>query len=141
MRRRLSGRDYAIVARATGADNLVVVHGVGRDPDIGRMAIFTNVSRKNMSRVLAGCFNPVVAAGAIARYADVIEVGGQPTDRCMTVVAVVAARNMRRMLARRCCAVVARAAGAKNLRVIDRISGCEYVRVVAVLANIRCLDM
>ena len=59
----------------------------------------------------------------------------------MAVVAVVAARNVGRMLAGRRGAVVARAAGSKNLRVIDHIRRREHVRIVAILANISCLDM
>jgi hypothetical protein len=59
----------------------------------------------------------------------------------MTVLAVVAARYMRRMFADRGYAVMARPASADNLCVIDGECRYPHVRVVAVLANISCLNM
>ena len=54
----------------------------------------------------------------------------------MTVVAVVAARNMRRVLASCIRAVVAGAATSKYLRVIDSRNGRKYSRIMAVFTDI-----
>lgn len=59
----------------------------------------------------------------------------------MTVVTVVAAGYMCRILASRCDAIVATATVAENLRVIDREYRSENCCCVTVFANIRCLHM
>ena len=59
----------------------------------------------------------------------------------MTVVAIIAAGDMRRVLACRNDTVVAGAAGANNLSVVHRVSRYPNIRVVAVFANIRCLNV
>ena len=74
-----------------------------------------------MGRVLAGRVGAVVAADAVARDIHVIEVGREPGDGCMAVVAVVAARDVRRVLARGSVAVVTGEAGSEHLRVVDNI--------------------
>ena len=56
----------------------------------------------------------------------------------MAVVTVVAARNVRRVLAGGGHAVVAGATSAQNLGVIDRYYGCEHSSRVAVFTNIGC---
>lgn len=55
----------------------------------------------------------------------------------MTVLAVIAARDMRRMLARGKRTVVAGTAGANDLGVIHRVDGREHVGRVAILAHVR----
>jgi hypothetical protein len=59
----------------------------------------------------------------------------------VAVVAVVAGRNVRWMFASRCRAVVARTASPNDLGVIDGVGRCKDVRVMAILANVRRLDM
>ena len=59
----------------------------------------------------------------------------------MTVVASIATRNMRWMFACRYHAIVTRAANANYLCVVDRKRGRKHVGVVAVIADIACLDM
>lgn len=54
----------------------------------------------------------------------------------MTVVAVVAAGNVRRVFPYRRDTVVARGASADNLCVIDRVHRCEDIGCVTVLAHI-----
>jgi len=135
----LAGCDNAVVARATGAYNLGVIHGVCWHPDIGIVAVFANFRCQNVRRVLAGCFNAVVAACAIAGDTYVIEIRGQPAGGRMTVITIVTARDMRWMLACRCGAVVARAASAQDLRMVDGIGRRKYVRVVTILTNVACL--
>lgn len=71
------------------------------------MAVFTDVGRQDMRRVLAGCIGTVVTADAVVRDVHVVEVRGKPCDGRMTVVAVVTAGDMRRVLAFRGDTVVA----------------------------------
>ncbi len=59
----------------------------------------------------------------------------------MTVVAVVAARNMRRVLASCIRAIVAGAATSKYLRVIDSHDGYKRNRVVAIFTDICCSNV
>ena len=74
-----------------------------------------------MGGVLARRVGAVVAADAIARDINVIEVRRDPRNRCMAVVAVVAAGDVRRVLARGRIAVVAGEAGPEDLRVVHDI--------------------
>ena len=94
-----------------------------------------------MGRVLAGRVGAVVAADAVARDIHVIEIRRDPGDGCMAVVAVVAARDVRRVLARGGIAVVTGEAGPEDLRVVDRVSWRKCHVVVAVLAYIARIDV
>ena len=62
MRWVLACRNDAVVAGAAGTDNLGVIHCVRWNPDIGIVTVFANFRCQNVRRVLAGCFNTVVAA-------------------------------------------------------------------------------
>jgi len=55
----------------------------------------------------------------------------------VAVIAGIAASDMCQSFARGRKTIMARAAGADHLSVIDRHDGCEYVRPMAVLANVR----
>ena len=118
-----------------------MVDGVGGRPDDVVMAVLAHVGCRDMRRVLAGGRNAVMAAGAVAGDVGVVKVCGQPCSRGVAVVAVVAAGNMCRVLAGCRYSVVASGAWADDLRMIDRErrnpAGCS----VAVLAEIRCLDV
>ncbi len=59
----------------------------------------------------------------------------------MTIITVVAGRDMRQMFAGRSNPVVARTTSTKNLGMVDSISRRKYVRVVTVFANVRRLYM
>ena len=72
-----------------------------------------------MRRGLAGGVGAIVATDTVSRNVHVVEVGRQPGNRCMTVLTIVAAGNMRRMFSNRSNAVVARATGSDDLRMID----------------------
>lgn len=69
-----SGRGYAVVTRATRTDDLSVVNCADRCPDIGVMAVFANVARLNMRKILARCICAVVTANAVIRNIRVIEI-------------------------------------------------------------------
>ena len=94
-----------------------------------------------MGRVLARSVGAVVAADAIARDIDVIEIRGEPGDGRMAVVTVVAARDMRRVLARGGVAIVAGSAGPEDLGMVDHVSRRKCHVVVAVLAYVARVDM
>lgn len=76
MRWRLSCRDDTVVAGAASTDYLCVVNSVSGDPDIGVMAVFADIGCQNVCQVLAGRFNAVVTADAVASDTDVIEIRG-----------------------------------------------------------------
>jgi len=141
MRWVLACRNDAVVTGAASADDLGVVHGECWNPDIGIVTVFANFRCQNVRRILAGCFNAIVAACTIAGDTYVIEIRGQPTDCRMTVVTIVTACDMRWMLA--CCrsAIVARATSTQNLRMVDGIGRRKYVCVVTILTNVACLYM
>lgn len=121
MCRRLAGRDIAIVAGLTGADDLRMIDGKHGRERVRCMAILANGSRQNMSNLLAGCVNAVMTARAVAGNADMVEVGRHPARGRVAIIAGVAARQVGWCLAGRQRAVVAGAAAAEYLRMVDRI--------------------
>ena len=88
-----------------------------------------------MRRILAGCVRAVMAAHAVARDVDVIEVGGYPPQRCMAVIAVIAADDVVGVLARRDHTIVARTASAQHIGVIYGKYRGPAIRCMAVLAD------
>ena len=76
MRWRLSYCDDTVVAGAASTYYLGVIYGVSGYPDIGVMAVFADIGCQNVCQVLAGRFNAIVAADAIASDIDVIEIRG-----------------------------------------------------------------
>lgn len=105
------------------------------------MAVFTDIRRLHMRKILAGRFDAVVAAHAVADDANMVERGRTPGVGGVAVVTGVAAVDMRRVFARRCDAIVTRAAGADDLCMVNGEHGREHVCVVAILANVACLDV
>ena len=77
-----------------------------------------------------------MAACAIAADIHVIEICRQPANGRVAVIAIIATRNVRCMLAGCRSAVVARAAGSEYLRMVDGYGGFESGRAMAVLADI-----
>ena len=100
------------------------------------MAVFTDIGRLGMCRVLTGCVRTVMAADTVTGNVDVIEIRGYPGDRAVTVIAVVAAGDVCRVLASSTDAVVAGATSTKNLGVIDHYHGHEHSRGMAVFTDI-----
>ena len=94
------------------------VRGVPHDVVV---AVFTNVCRQNVCRAFANRVDAVVATDAIARDIDVIEIRGNPGCRRMAVIAVVATRDVRQILASRDRSVVAGETGSDHLGVIDKV--------------------
>jgi hypothetical protein len=82
-----------------------------------------------------------VATNAVIHYVDVVEVGGQPRDCRVAVIAVNATRDMRWVFAGCYCAVMTGAAGANDLGVVDEVGRYPDVRGMAVFAHIGRLDV
>lgn len=109
----------AVMAGRAGTEHLGVVDPYHRDPRDGVMAILTNIGRLHVTGSLTGRVGPVVAAETVACDVYVIEVRREPCERRMAVIAVVAARDMRRVFAGRDRAVVAGEASADDLDMVD----------------------
>ena len=136
MCRRLAGCDVAVVAGITSTNYLRVVHHGRRSPKIDAVTIFADRCCRNMRSVLASCIGTVVAARTIADYVCVIEIRRCPGDGCVAIVAVVAAGQMCRVFAGCSYAVMAGAATAQHLSMINAIGWRKRNRVMAVLADI-----
>jgi hypothetical protein len=130
-----------IVAGITGTGNLCVINRVGRHPDVGCVAIFADFRRLDVGRIFAGRVGTVVAACTITSNVHVIEVRWQPAYSGVTVVTVVAAVYVVRMLASRDQAIMAGATSTHYLRVVDGESGVPHIRRVAVFTDVTCLNM
>lgn len=94
-----------------------------------------------MRKTLAGRFDTVVAAHAVADDVEVVEIGGQPPNRRVAVIAICAAADVSCMFASRRHAVMAGTASTQDLRVIDRGDWNERNRAVTVFADICCLHV
>jgi len=105
------------------------------------MAGLTGVCGRRVRWVLARRVGAVVAAEAVSGDVHVIEIRRYPRDGGVTVIAIIAARYVRRMLAGCSRSVVAGTACANDLCVVHLVSGYECHVVVTILANIAGLDM
>ena len=105
------------------------------------MAVLADVGHLDVIEGLARCADAVVAARAIAGYPDMIESRRPPCDRRVAVVAIVAALDVRGMLANRGDAVMAGATEADDLQVIDGKCRQPGIRRVAVLADVARVDV
>jgi len=141
VRRVLAGRDDAVVTGSARTEDLCVIDGVGRRPNVAVVAVLTDIARLYMCLGLACCFDTVVAAEAVADDANMVECGRTPGVRGVAVVTGIAAVDVRRVFARCCDAVVAGTAGANDLRVVDRKRRREHVGGVAVFADVAGLYM
>ena len=105
------------------------------------MAILADVRCLDVRRSLTDGICAVVATNTVIHDVDVVEVGGQPRDCRVAVIAVIAARDMRRVFAGRNCAVMTGAAGTNDLGVVDEVRRYPDVRGMAVFAHIGRLDV
>ena len=94
-----------------------------------------------MGRILASSVGTVVAAGAITCDVHVVEIGRQPADCGVTIVAVVATVYVGWMLARRDYAVMTCTTVSHHLGMVHGESGSPYIRRVAIFTDITCLYM
>lgn len=103
----LAGCGDAVMTGAAGAEYLGMVNGKHGRENIGRVAVFADIAGLYMRLVLAGGLRAVMAVETATSNVHVIEIRRQPTDRRVTVVAVVAAGDVSRMFAGRRYAVMA----------------------------------
>ena len=105
------------------------------------VTILAHVTRVDMSWVLASSLNAVMAVDTIRGNADVVKVRGDPGHARVAVVAIVAARDVGRVLAGRCVAVMTGNAGSEYLGVVYRVCGRKRHVVVTILAHVTRVDM
>jgi len=137
----LSSRRNAVVTRRTGTQYLVVINGNYRRPGRSGVTIFANTRRLYVLGIFACRRDAVVATDAITYDTGMIEVRRCPGDRCVAVVAVVAACNMGLMFSGCRNAVVANGTAAQHLCVIDSHYRRPNCRAMTILADVRCLYM
>lgn len=118
-----------------------MVDGNDRAPDRRAMAVLADIGRRRMAGILASRVCAVMTADTIVRDRAVIEIGRDPGDGRMAVVAIIAARDVRRVFARCNRAVMAGRAGTDYLRMVNGIHGRPDHVVMAVFAYIRRIDM
>ena len=102
-----AGSRCAVMAGRTRTQYLIVINGYHRCPDIGAVAVLTDISGQGMQGAFAGGISAIVTTAAVIDDIGVIEVCGKPCDGRVAVIAIVAARDMRRMFADRGYAVMA----------------------------------
>ncbi len=137
----LAGCRDAIMTGAATAQNLRMVDRVCGRERIGVMAVFADIGGLNVRRAFTGRLGTVVATDAVSGDVGVVEGRGHPAGCRVTVVAVVAAVYVSRMLAACCDAVMTGVAGAYDLGVINRKDGRKHICAVAVLADIGGLNV
>ncbi len=137
VRQVFAGRCHAIMTGAATADDLGMIDDDDWHEYRGAVTVFTDVRRLDMRRILADCLSTVMAVDAIGGYQAVIKCRRQPSRGSVAIIAGVATRDMCRLFAYGCDAVMARPASTNDLGVINRHYRCENVGCVAVLADVR----
>ena len=132
-------RDNAVMAGTARTDYLHVIDNVYRGEGIRIVAVLTNNGCLYVSRVLTCRGGSIVTATAVVEDIRMIEVRRQPGGACVAVVAACAARDMCWIFTGCRNAIVAGAAFAQHLSVINRDCRCPNIRAVAVLADVRRL--
>ena len=110
----LTGRDNAIVTRATGAQHLCVVdveYWFERDRAV---AVLADVCCSDMDRASTCCGYAVMTRDTVSYNPNVVEYGRLPRGDTVAVIALVARRNMRWCLAGRRDAIVTSVAAASD---------------------------
>lgn len=139
--RMLSGRRQPVVTGAAPAQHLGVINGDHWHPDRIVVAVLADIGGEDVGRILAGSLAAVVAGYAIVGDTGVIEIGRQPGNRRVTIIAVSATGNVGRVFPGRGDAIVTGATGTQDMRVIDPHDRLPQTCGVAVFAGIRRLNM
>lgn len=95
----LPNRLDTVMARRTRTQHLRVIDGEYRREYVCRMTVFADVGCLYVLLVLACRICSVVTADTIAGDIHVVEIGWQPANGAVTVVAVIATGDVRRMFA------------------------------------------
>lgn len=118
----LARRGKSVVTRRASPDDLAMINGVHRCKYVRCVAVLADAGCHNVLRILADANDAVVAAHAVAGNTSMVKRRRSPPDSRVTVVAGVTAGQMIRVLACRRDTVMAGAAAADHVGVID----CEY---------------
>lgn len=94
MSRLLAFSGNAVMAGDAGADNLRMVDCEDRYPDVRVVTILTHVAGLNVRIPFTLRLQAVVAADAVTRNVQVVEVCGKPADCRVAIVAVIAAGDV-----------------------------------------------
>jgi len=129
-----SGRS-AIVTGCAGAQDLGVINGSYRCPDICVVTIFADVGRLRVQWTLASCVGSVMTADTVIDNVCVIEIGRQPRDSRVAVITIIAAGDMRWVFANGYHTVMTRATSPNNLSVVNRECWNPGVRCMAIFAD------
>lgn len=113
----------AVVTGAARANNLRMVDPEDWFPSRCTMTIFADVSRVDVVRPLAFGDAPVVAAETVAAKTVVVKIGGDPRCRVVAILTIIAAGDVLRRFAGCHVAVVATAATADGLKMVDAPDG------------------
>lgn len=113
-----SGRANSVVTSAAARGNSAVIEGGGL-PRIGRMACIALGRRADMGQRLAGCRLAVVAVTARPQDLRMVNNGGSPSLRDVTIFADVGGGNVVVRLALRPRVVVTRVASARDRSVVE----------------------
>ncbi len=140
----LAGRCDAVVTGTAGSNHMHVIDSIRGRECAGVVAIFTDITCLNVSQALACRIGTVMAATAVAGNVRVVEIRRQPADGRVAVVAVIAARNVCRVFAGGCHAIMTGPAGPDYLCVIHREHWCPHVGRMAIFTditglNVRCI--
>lgn len=76
-----------------------MINRVSGNPEITVVAILTDIRCLYVRQILTGRFNAVVTTGAIPGNAHMIEIRRAPGDARVTIVASIAAGDVRRVFA------------------------------------------
>lgn len=141
MHRVFAGRSDTVMTAAATTQHLGMIDDDCRYPDRWAVTVFANTRCNNVHWPFASRIGAVVAGHAVADDVRMIEIRWCPGDRGVAVVTIIAARNMREIFP--CCgeAVMAGAAAAQHLGVVNRNNRLPHDLAVAVFANVRRLNM
>ncbi len=130
-----AGGRSAIVTGCAGAQDLGVINISYGCPDIRAVTIFADVGRLWVQWTLASRVRSVMTAAAVIDNVCVIEIGRQPRDSRVAVIAVIAAGDMRWVFANGYHTVMARATSPNNLSVVYRKCWNPGIRCMAIFAD------
>lgn len=141
MRGVFTNREYIVMTRFAGADDLRVIHPLYGLPHCRDVAVFAHVGGLNVAQAFAGRVRTVMASTAAADNIGMVENRRKPAVGGMAVVTIVTAGKVCRGLAAGNDIVVAGNASTDDLRVIYCNGWLPERRAVTVLTGIGRLNM
>jgi len=123
----LADGNDAVVTGTASPDYLIVINDHLGRKNICVVAVFADIRSLNVCRVLTDCVRAVMAADTGTGDVQMVEIRRQPTDRAVTIIACIAAGNVRCVLTACDHPVVARAAITCYLCVVNRHGGYKGI--------------